>query len=211
MASEIVMPQMGAEMEEGTVVRWVKQPGEYVNRGDVIAEIETDKATVDLESFDEGVFLGSVVETGLTLPVGTIIGYLGAQGEALPAGAPPVAAASSAAPEAASAAGSAAMPSQQSSESAPPAGQPLAAATGAEPPATASIPAPPPAAEPERAPATSSPVTNGARAAPRQPCPRRCLRPCRSRRRNPSRRRLRHPYPRPSPGYRAHRPPRQSH
>ncbi len=92
MASEIVMPQMGAEMEEGTVVRWIKQPGEFVTRGETIAEIETDKATVDLESFEEGFFLGAVIEDGTTVPVGTIVGYLGAEGEALPGGGPPIAA-----------------------------------------------------------------------------------------------------------------------
>ena len=88
MATEIVMPQMGAEMEEGTIVRWLKQPGEFVKRGEVIGEIETDKATVDLESFEEGYFLGSVVADGTTVPVGAVIGFLGAQGEQLPGAAP---------------------------------------------------------------------------------------------------------------------------
>ncbi|MER3420939.1 MAG: hypothetical protein C4290_10630, partial [Chloroflexota bacterium] len=87
MATEIVMPQMGAEMEEGTLIRWLKKPGEYVKRGEIVAEIETDKATVDLESFEEGYFLGGVVPEGTKVPVGTVIGYLGAQGEPLP-GAP---------------------------------------------------------------------------------------------------------------------------
>jgi len=92
MATEIVMPQMGAEMEEGTLIRWLKKPGEYVRRGEIVAEIETDKATVDLESFEEGYFLGGVVPEGTKVPVGTVIGYLGAQGEPLPgapAAAPP--------------------------------------------------------------------------------------------------------------------------
>jgi pyruvate dehydrogenase E2 component (dihydrolipoamide acetyltransferase) len=88
MATEIVMPQMGAEMEEGTLIRWLKKPGEYVKRGDIVAEIETDKATVDLESFEEGYFLGGVIPEGTKVPVGTVIGYLGAQGEPLPGASP---------------------------------------------------------------------------------------------------------------------------
>ena len=87
MATEIVMPQMGAEMEEGTVLKWLKQPGDTVNRGDMIAEIETDKATVELESFEAGTFLQAVVEEGTTVPVGQVIAYLGQPGEQAP-GAP---------------------------------------------------------------------------------------------------------------------------
>jgi pyruvate dehydrogenase E2 component (dihydrolipoamide acetyltransferase) len=51
MISEVVMPQMGADMEEGTVVRWLKQVGDTVERGEIIAEIETDKANVEIEAF----------------------------------------------------------------------------------------------------------------------------------------------------------------
>ncbi len=87
MATEIVMPQMGAEMEEGTVLRWLKQPGDTVSRGDIIAEIETDKATVELDSFEEGTFLRAIVEEGTTVAVGQVIAYLGAAGE-VPPGAP---------------------------------------------------------------------------------------------------------------------------
>ena len=84
MATEIVMPQMGAEMEEGTVLKWLKQPGDTVNRGDIIAEIESDKATVELDSFEEGTFLRAIVEEGTTVPVGQVIAYLGAAGEVPP-------------------------------------------------------------------------------------------------------------------------------
>jgi pyruvate dehydrogenase E2 component (dihydrolipoamide acetyltransferase) len=84
MATEIVMPQMGAEMDEGTVLKWLKQPGDQVNRGDIIAEIETDKATVELESFEAGTFLKAVVEEGTKVPVGEVIAYLGAPGEQPP-------------------------------------------------------------------------------------------------------------------------------
>ena len=84
MPTEIVMPQMGAEMEEGTVLKWLKQPGDQVNRGDIIAEIETDKATVELDAFESGTFLRAVVEEGTKVPVGQVIAYLGRPGETLP-------------------------------------------------------------------------------------------------------------------------------
>ena len=57
MATELKMPQMGYDMEEGTVVRWLKEEGSAVNRNEAIAEIETDKAIVEFESDSEGVLL----------------------------------------------------------------------------------------------------------------------------------------------------------
>ena len=84
MPTEIVMPQMGAEMEEGTVLKWLKQPGDQVNKGDIIAEIETDKATVELDSFESGTFLKAIVAEGATVPVGEVIAYLGRPGEQPP-------------------------------------------------------------------------------------------------------------------------------
>jgi pyruvate dehydrogenase E2 component (dihydrolipoamide acetyltransferase) len=91
-AIEVIMPQMGADMTEGTLVRWLKQVGEHVNRGEVIAEIETDKATVELESYESGTVLQHVTGEGETVPVGDIIALLGAPGEAVqgaPARRPP--------------------------------------------------------------------------------------------------------------------------
>lgn len=84
MTIEVTMPQMGADMTEGTLVRWVKQVGEAVQRGEIIAEIETDKATVELEAFDSGTVLKHVVEEGETVPVGEVIALLGEPDEALP-------------------------------------------------------------------------------------------------------------------------------
>ena len=84
MAFEVTMPQMGADMTEGTLVRWLRRPGDAVERGDVIAEIETDKATVELESFASGTLRQLVVEEGETVPVGDVIALLGAPDEALP-------------------------------------------------------------------------------------------------------------------------------
>ena len=84
MSIEVTMPQMGADMTEGVVVRWVKQVGDQVARGDVIAEIETDKATVELEAFEAGVLLKQVVAEGETVPVGEVIALLGGAGEVAP-------------------------------------------------------------------------------------------------------------------------------
>ncbi|MEX0784417.1 MAG: dihydrolipoamide acetyltransferase family protein [Dehalococcoidia bacterium] len=81
MASDVTMPQMGADMTEGTVVKWLKQVGDEVQRGEVLAEIETDKATVELEAFESGTMLKHVVDEGETVPVGEVIAILGAAGE----------------------------------------------------------------------------------------------------------------------------------
>ncbi len=85
MAIDVIMPQMGADMTEGTLVRWLKQLGEQVNRGDILAEIETDKATVELEAFESGVLRKLVVQEGETVPVGQVIAVLGGADEAVEA------------------------------------------------------------------------------------------------------------------------------
>lgn len=83
MATNIVMPQMGYDMREGTVVRWHKKEGETVARGDVLAEIETDKATVEFEAYTSGVLGKIVAEAGVVVPVGELIAVITAPGEAL--------------------------------------------------------------------------------------------------------------------------------
>lgn len=84
MALEVVMPQMGADMTEGTLVRWLKAPGDAIERGDIIAEIETDKATVELEAFEAGVLRQVVAEEGDVIPVGDVIALLGDADEPMP-------------------------------------------------------------------------------------------------------------------------------
>ncbi len=81
MISEVVMPQMGADMKEGTVLRWMKHEGDPVERGEVIAEIETDKANIEIEAYDSGVFRKVLVPEGQTIPVGTVIAVIGAPGD----------------------------------------------------------------------------------------------------------------------------------
>jgi pyruvate dehydrogenase E2 component (dihydrolipoamide acetyltransferase) len=78
MISEVVMPQMGADMTEGTVVRWLKHEGDRVERGEIIAEIETDKANVEVEAFESGVFRAAIAQEGDTVPVGEVIAIIAA-------------------------------------------------------------------------------------------------------------------------------------
>ncbi len=84
MATTIVMPQMGYDMQEGTVVRWMKKEGEEVARGEVLAEIETDKATVEYEAFVGGVLRKIVAQEGVAIPVGDLIAVITAPDEPLP-------------------------------------------------------------------------------------------------------------------------------
>ncbi|HQU37832.1 MAG TPA: dihydrolipoamide acetyltransferase family protein [Anaerolineales bacterium] len=81
MAETINMPKLGFDMAEGTLVRWVKQVGENINKGDVLAEIETDKATVEVESPAGGVVLQLIVNQGDVVPVNAPIAVVGAAGE----------------------------------------------------------------------------------------------------------------------------------
>ncbi|MEW5827957.1 MAG: dihydrolipoamide acetyltransferase family protein [Chloroflexota bacterium] len=81
MAETISMPKLGFDMAEGTLVRWVKGVGEAINKGDVLAEIETDKATVEVESSASGVVLKHLVDQGTVVPVSTPIAVIGEEGE----------------------------------------------------------------------------------------------------------------------------------
>lgn len=81
MTETITMPKLGFDMAEGTLVRWVKQVGENINKGDVLAEIETDKATVEVESSASGVVLQHIVDQGTVVPVNAPIAVVGAEGE----------------------------------------------------------------------------------------------------------------------------------
>ena len=81
MATELKMPQMGYDMEEGTVVRWLKEEGAHVDRNEAVAEIETDKAVVEFESESEGILLSIVAKEGSIVPVGETIAVIGSEGE----------------------------------------------------------------------------------------------------------------------------------
>jgi len=81
MADVVIMPKLGFDMAEGTLVRWVIHEGESVEKGGVLAEIETDKATVEVESSYEGVVLKHLTEEGEIVPVSTPIAVVGEAGE----------------------------------------------------------------------------------------------------------------------------------
>ena len=81
LATELAMPQMGYDMQEGTVVRWLKSEGAQVELGEAIAEIETDKAVVEFESYAAGVLHHILVTEGTTVPVGQVIAIVGAEDE----------------------------------------------------------------------------------------------------------------------------------
>jgi len=81
MAEIINMPRLSDTMEEGTVAKWHKQVGDKVEEGDLLAEIETDKATMDFESFQEGTLLYIGIEEGNTAPVDSILAIVGEEGE----------------------------------------------------------------------------------------------------------------------------------
>lgn len=101
MATKIVMAQLSPTMEEGRLLEWKVQEGDRVEPSDVLAEIETDKANMDIEALKGGVVRKILVEAGATVPVGSIIGIIGepdedisallAEAEASMAGTPPVA------------------------------------------------------------------------------------------------------------------------
>ncbi len=81
MAEAVKMPKMSDTMTEGVLAKWHKKVGDKIKAGDVVAEIETDKATMDFESFQEGVLLYIGVEEGKAVPVDSIIAVMGEEGE----------------------------------------------------------------------------------------------------------------------------------
>ena len=88
MADELVMPRLSDTMERGTIARWVKQEGEAFKNGDVLAEIETDKALMELNAYDDGVLLKILVPDGGEAELGAPIAITGQAGEEAPADLP---------------------------------------------------------------------------------------------------------------------------
>lgn len=74
--AEFLMPTLGADMTEGTLVEWKKKIGDHVSKGDIIAEVETDKAAIDVESFTSGILDQVLVKPGDTVPVGTVMAII---------------------------------------------------------------------------------------------------------------------------------------
>jgi pyruvate dehydrogenase E2 component (dihydrolipoamide acetyltransferase) len=88
---DVTMPRLSDTMQEGKIARWLKQPGDRVSPGDVLAEIETDKATMELEAYDAGVLERIVVPEGQSAPIGQAIAVIGT-GDRATAPSPPNAA-----------------------------------------------------------------------------------------------------------------------
>ncbi len=144
MAQIIEMPKLSDTMKEGVLRKWHKKEGDKISAGDLLAEIETDKATMDFESFDSGVLLKRLVADGATVPINAPIAVFGTVGEDIAA----------ALAEAALRAGGPAATAK-----APPPPAPTPVAVSAEPAPAPAAPAAKPAARPS---AASSPASNGA-------------------------------------------------
>jgi pyruvate/2-oxoglutarate dehydrogenase complex dihydrolipoamide acyltransferase (E2) component len=80
MRVDVTMPNLGYDMEEGKIAAWLKAVGDTVQRGEPIAEIETDKATVEMEAMSAGTLAEIVHEEGATVAVGDVIAILEADG-----------------------------------------------------------------------------------------------------------------------------------
>jgi len=81
MATQVVMPKLSPTMEEGQLSRWLKKEGDKVSMGEPLAEIDTDKATMEMQSLANGVLLKILVNEGESAPLGDPIAIVGAEGE----------------------------------------------------------------------------------------------------------------------------------
>ena len=79
MPAEITMPKLSDTMEEGRVLKWFKNEGDYVQQGEILFEVETDKAVMEVESFVSGVLSNILVQEGEKVPVGTPIAVIGGE------------------------------------------------------------------------------------------------------------------------------------
>ena len=84
MPIELTMPRLSDTMEQGTIIKWNVKEGDEVSSGDVVADIETDKATMEMQAFDDGVISSIVVDEGTRVPVGTLIALILEDGEEAP-------------------------------------------------------------------------------------------------------------------------------
>src|ERR1039458_2822359 len=89
MATPIIMPKFGQLTEESAIAKWFKHEGDKVAKGDILFLVETDKAVMDVESFEEGTLLKILVQPGVSVPVQSTVGFLGQPGEEIPAVAAP--------------------------------------------------------------------------------------------------------------------------
>ena len=85
---EFKLPSLGADMDEGKLLEWKVKPGDKVKRGDLVAVVETPKAAVDIEIWQDGVVHELITQPGTTIPVGMVMARLLESGESAPAAAP---------------------------------------------------------------------------------------------------------------------------
>ena len=86
MATDVKMPQLSDTMSSGKILTWKKKEGDQISRGDILAEVETDKANLEIESFFNGTLLKIMVPASSTAKVGEVIAVIGAAGESVAAG-----------------------------------------------------------------------------------------------------------------------------
>lgn len=84
MAKEIRIPDISTTADTVVLLKWLKQEGQQVKRGEALCEVETDKANTELESVAEGTLLKQLVAEGTEITVGTVIAYIGKPGEPIP-------------------------------------------------------------------------------------------------------------------------------
>jgi pyruvate/2-oxoglutarate dehydrogenase complex dihydrolipoamide acyltransferase (E2) component len=84
MVTPIVMPKFGQMTEDSAIVEWLKKEGDLVAKGETLFLVETDKSVMEVESFSEGTLLKIAVGPGISVPVQSVVGYLGQPGEAVP-------------------------------------------------------------------------------------------------------------------------------
>jgi len=81
MATRVVMPPLGETMDEGTIVKWLKEEGDAIEKGDGLFEVETDKVVIPVESFGKGILRKILVAEGETVAIGTLVGIIAAAEE----------------------------------------------------------------------------------------------------------------------------------
>src|SRR2546428_114094 len=158
--TKVVMPKLSEAMETGKIIKWLKKEGDRIQGGDILAEIETDKADVEMEAFGAGVLRKVLVPAGEKAPVGTLIGVIAEPGDDIAA---VLASAPAPAPAAAGVGAAGAASPRDLTPSAPPPPPPPRAAPGAPPPP------PPPAAPPPGGPPAPAPPPRPAVVSPRPP------------------------------------------
>jgi pyruvate dehydrogenase E2 component (dihydrolipoamide acetyltransferase) len=168
MAQAVIFPKLGQTMEEGAIVKWLKKEGDVIKKGDILFEIETDKANLEVETFLEGTLLKICIREGVTVPVDTVVGYIGEKGEKVPE-TPPAPEKPAAVPAPEKPAAPAASPAAANAAQTPvPAPQPATTPTVAGAAPTAPAPVAAPAAT--SAPSAKLVISPRARARAREAC-----------------------------------------